>query len=97
MIRICKEESFHQRQGYDLLLAMMKGTDAQREMVQDAVDRWWWPSLMMFGPHDSESTHSGDSIKWGIKRISNDDLRRSSSTPRCRRRGCSACGCPIRI
>jgi len=75
MIRICKEESFHQRQGYDLLLAMMKGTAEQREMVQDAVNRWWWPALMMFGPHDSESTHSGDSIKWGIKRISNDDLR----------------------
>jgi len=75
MIRICKEESFHQRQGYDLLLTMMRGTDEQRAMVQDAVDRWWWPSLMMFGPHDSESTHSGDSIKWGIKRISNDDLR----------------------
>ena len=75
MIRICKEESFHQRQGYDLLLTMMKGTAEQRAMVQDAVDRWWWPSLMMFGPHDKDSTHSGDSIKWGIKRISNDDLR----------------------
>jgi ring-1,2-phenylacetyl-CoA epoxidase subunit PaaA len=75
MVRICKEESFHQRQGYDLLLTMMQGTDEQRALVQDAVDRWWWPSLMMFGPHDSESTHSGDSMKWGIKRISNDDLR----------------------
>jgi ring-1,2-phenylacetyl-CoA epoxidase subunit PaaA len=75
MIRICKEESFHQRQGYDLLLTMMKGTDDQRAMVQDAVNRWWWPSLMMFGPHDKDSVHSGDSIKWGIKRISNDDLR----------------------
>ncbi len=75
MIRICKEESFHQRQGYDLLLAMMRGNPAQREMVQDAVNRWWWPSLMMFGPHDSQSQHGEQSAKWGIKRISNDDLR----------------------
>jgi len=75
MIRICKEESFHQRQGFDLLLAMMRGTQAQRDMVQDAVNRWWWPSLMMFGPHDSASQHSETSMKWGIKRISNDDLR----------------------
>src|SRR4249920_489114 len=75
MIRICKEESFHQRQGYELLLTMMKGTAEQCAMVQDAVNRWWWPSLMMFGPHDKDSTHSGDSSKWGIKRISNDDLR----------------------
>jgi ring-1,2-phenylacetyl-CoA epoxidase subunit PaaA len=75
MIRVCKEESFHQRQGFDLLLTLMRGSDEQRAMVQDAVNRWWWPSLMMFGPHDSESTHSGDSIKWGIKRISNDELR----------------------
>jgi ring-1,2-phenylacetyl-CoA epoxidase subunit PaaA len=75
MIRICKEESFHQRQGYDLLLTMMQGTRAQRDMVQEAVNRWWWPVLMMFGPHDAQSQHSGDSMKWGIKRISNDDLR----------------------
>ncbi len=75
MIRICKEESFHQRQGYDLLLTLMQGTRAQRDMVQDAVNRWWWPSLMMFGPHDAQSQHSGDSMRWGIKRISNDDLR----------------------
>ena len=75
MIRVCKEESFHQRQGYDLLLTLMKGSEDQRAMVQDAVNRWWWPSLMMFGPHDSESTNSGDSMKWGIKRISNDELR----------------------
>ncbi len=75
MIRVCKEESFHQRQGFDLLLTMMGGTQAQREMVQDAVDRWWWPSLMMFGPPDGESKNSGDSMRWGIKRISNDDLR----------------------
>jgi ring-1,2-phenylacetyl-CoA epoxidase subunit PaaA len=76
MIRICREESFHQRQGYDALLVMMQnGTDAQRAMVQDAVNRWWWPSLMMFGPPDSASTHSAQSMRWGIKRISNDDLR----------------------
>jgi ring-1,2-phenylacetyl-CoA epoxidase subunit PaaA len=75
MVRICKEESFHQRQGFDLLLTMMAGTQAQRDMVQDAVNRWWWPSLMMFGPHDSQSQHSEQSMKWGIKRISNDELR----------------------
>nr|CAC10606.1 putative ring oxidation complex protein 1 [Aromatoleum evansii] len=75
MVRICKEESFHQRQGYDLLLTMMKGTQEQRQMVQDAVNRWWWPSIMMFGPHDKDSVHSGQSARWGIKRISNDDLR----------------------
>jgi ring-1,2-phenylacetyl-CoA epoxidase subunit PaaA len=76
MIRICREESFHQRQGFDSLLVMMqKGTDAQRAMVQDAVNRWWWPSLMMFGPPDGESPHSAQSMRWGIKRISNDDLR----------------------
>src|SRR5512134_3677639 len=63
MIRICKEESFHQRQGFDLLLTMMRGTQEQRDMVQDAVNRWWWPSLMMFGPHDAESPHSGESMK----------------------------------
>jgi ring-1,2-phenylacetyl-CoA epoxidase subunit PaaA len=76
MVRICREESFHQRQGFDSLLVMMEqGSDAQRQMVQDAVDRWWWPSLMMFGPPDSESTHSAQSARWGIKRISNDELR----------------------
>jgi len=75
MIRVCKEESFHQRQGFDALLSMMKGTDAQRTMVQQAVDRWWWPVLMMFGPSDAESSHSAQSMQWGIKRISNDDLR----------------------
>jgi ring-1,2-phenylacetyl-CoA epoxidase subunit PaaA len=76
MVRICREESFHQRQGFDALYVMMtQGTDGQRAMVQDAVDRWWWPSLMMFGPPDSESTHSTQSMRWGIKRISNDELR----------------------
>jgi ring-1,2-phenylacetyl-CoA epoxidase subunit PaaA len=76
MVRICKEESFHQRQGYESLLTMMRaGTDAQRVMVQNAVNRWWWPALMMFGPTDTQSTHSEQSMRWGIKRISNDDLR----------------------
>jgi ring-1,2-phenylacetyl-CoA epoxidase subunit PaaA len=75
MIRICKEESFHQRQGFDLLLTMMQGTAAQREMVQESVNRWWWPSLMMFGPHDGQSQHGAQNARWGIKRISNDDLR----------------------
>jgi ring-1,2-phenylacetyl-CoA epoxidase subunit PaaA len=76
MVRICREESFHQRQGFDSLLVMMhEGTDAQRAMVQDAVNRWWWPSLMMFGPPDKDSVHGAQSARWGIKRISNDDLR----------------------
>jgi ring-1,2-phenylacetyl-CoA epoxidase subunit PaaA len=76
MVRICREESFHQRQGFDALLVMMQdGTDAQRRMVQDAVNRWWWPSLMMFGPPDADSPNSAQSMRWGIKRISNDDLR----------------------
>lgn len=75
MIRICKEESFHQRQGYELLLTMMRGTDAQRAMVQDAVDRWWWPALMMFGPPDDQSPNTAQSMAWGIKRHTNDELR----------------------
>jgi ring-1,2-phenylacetyl-CoA epoxidase subunit PaaA len=76
MVRICREESFHQRQGFDALLVMMKeGTEAQRAMVQDAVNRWWWPSLMMFGPPDAESPNSAQSTRWGIKRLSNDTLR----------------------
>lgn len=76
MIRVCREESFHQRQGFDALYAMMtQGTQAQRDLVQDAVNRWWWPSLMMFGPPDGESTHSEQSMRWGIKRIGNDELR----------------------
>ena len=75
MVRICKEESFHQRQGYELLLMLSRGSDEQREMLQDAVNRWWWPSLMMFGPHDSESTHTEQSMNWKIKRVTNDDLR----------------------
>jgi ring-1,2-phenylacetyl-CoA epoxidase subunit PaaA len=75
MIRICKEESFHQRQGYDLLMAMMRGTAEQRAMVQEATDRWWWPSLMMFGPTDKASTHGEQSMAWRIKRHTNDELR----------------------
>jgi ring-1,2-phenylacetyl-CoA epoxidase subunit PaaA len=75
MIRICKEESFHQRQGFEMLLALRDGTDAQRAMLQDAVNRWWWPSLMMFGPPDSASTNTAQSMAWRIKRHSNDELR----------------------
>ncbi|MDX6274900.1 MAG: ring,2-phenylacetyl-CoA epoxidase subunit PaaA [Frankiales bacterium] len=75
MIRICEEESFHQRQGFELLLTLSNGTAEQKAMAQDAVNRWWWPSLMMFGPPDSESTHSEQSMRWGIKRFSNDELR----------------------
>jgi ring-1,2-phenylacetyl-CoA epoxidase subunit PaaA len=75
MIRICKEESFHQRQGYELLLAMVNGTGAQREMVQESTNRFWWPSLMMFGPPDGDSPNSQQSMAWGIKRHTNDELR----------------------
>ncbi len=75
MVRICKEESFHQRQGYESLLVLSKGTEAQKAMLQDAVNRWWWPSLMMFGPSDAESTNSKQSIEWKIKRQTNDELR----------------------
>lgn len=75
MVRICKEESFHQRQGYEIMANMMKGTAEQREMAQDAMNRFWWPALMMFGPHDGDSPHSGDAFLWKIKRKSNDELR----------------------
>lgn len=75
MVRICKEESFHQRQGYEALLKLSQGTVAQKAMCQDAINRWWWPSLMMFGPKDSESTNSDQSVKWKIKRKTNDELR----------------------
>jgi ring-1,2-phenylacetyl-CoA epoxidase subunit PaaA len=75
MIRICKEESFHQRQGYEILYTLAHGTPRQRAMAQDAVDRWWYPSLAMFGPPDTDSTHSEQSMAWKIKRFSNDDLR----------------------
>jgi len=75
MIRICKEESFHQRQGFDILYTLCQGSKEQKAMAQDAFNRWWWPSIMMFGPHDAESTHSSQSTKWKIKRKSNDELR----------------------
>ena len=75
MIRICKEESFHQRQGFESLLVLSRGSEEQRAMVQDAINRWWWPSIMMFGPHDSESLHTEQSMKWKIKRFGNDELR----------------------
>ena len=75
MVRICKEESFHQRQGYELLMALCQGTEEQKAMAQDAVNRWWWPSVMMFGPSDTNSTHSAQSMQWKIKRNSNDELR----------------------
>src|SRR5687767_15225491 len=74
-VRICKEESFHQRQGFDILLMLSNGTAEQRALCQDSINRWWWPSLMMFGPHDSESTHGEQSTQWKIKRMSNDELR----------------------
>lgn len=96
MIRVCKEESFHQRQGFDALLAMMKGTDAQRAMVQEAVDRWWWPVLMMFGPPDADSVHSNQSAKWGSSGFRTTTCGRNSSTRRSSRRRCSASRCPIR-
>jgi ring-1,2-phenylacetyl-CoA epoxidase subunit PaaA len=75
MVRICKEESFHQRQGFEIMLTLSRGSDEQKAMAQDALNRWWWPALMMFGPHDAESTHSEQSMAWKIKRFSNDELR----------------------
>jgi ring-1,2-phenylacetyl-CoA epoxidase subunit PaaA len=75
MVRICKEESFHQRQGYAIMMALSKGSEAQRDMAQDALNRWWWPSLMMFGPSDGDSVHSAQSMAWKIKQNSNDELR----------------------
>lgn len=75
MIRVCKEESFHQRQGYASLMVLAKGSAEQKEMLQDALNRWWWPSLMMFGPPDAESVHSAQSARWKIKLFSNDELR----------------------
>ena len=75
MVRICKEESFHVRQGYDIVLALARGSAEQKALAQDSLKRWWWPTLMMFGPHDAESAHSAQSMKWKIKRRSNDELR----------------------
>jgi ring-1,2-phenylacetyl-CoA epoxidase subunit PaaA len=75
MVRICKEESFHQRQGYEIMTVLSRGAPEQKAMAQDSLDRWWWPTLMMFGPHDADSAHTGRSMQWKIKRQSNDDLR----------------------
>ena len=77
MIRVCKEESFHQRQGYEIMMTLCDGTEAQKEMAQDALNRWWWPSLMMFGPSDKDSKHTAQSMKWKIKRHTNDELRQA--------------------
>ena len=75
MIRICKEESFHQRQGFEILLTLCRGSKEQKAMAQDALNRWWWPSLMIFGPNDDASPHTQQSMQWKIKRFSNDELR----------------------
>jgi ring-1,2-phenylacetyl-CoA epoxidase subunit PaaA len=75
MVRICKEESFHQRQGFEIMLTLAQGSHAQRLMAQDALNRWWWPSIMMFGPSDADSKHTAQSMRWKIKRFSNDELR----------------------
>lgn len=75
MVRVCKEESFHQRQGFEIMLTLCRGTEAQKRLAQDALNRWWWPSLMMFGPKDDDSPHSAQSMRWKIKRFSNDELR----------------------
>lgn len=80
MIRVCKEESFHQRQGYEIMMALARGSEDQKELAQDALNRWWWPSLMMFGPPDTDSTNSDQSMKWKIKRFSNDELRQKFIT-----------------
>ena len=75
MVRICKEENFHKKQGFEIVAALAAGTEAQQRMVQDAVNRWWWPSLMMFGPHDSESSNSDELLRWKVKSRTNDELR----------------------
>lgn len=75
MVRVCKEESFHQRQGFEILLTLCQGSEAQKAMAQDALNRWWWPSLMMFGPPDQDSIHTAQSMRWKIKRFTNDELR----------------------
>ena len=75
MVRVCKEESFHQRQGYEIMLTLCRGSKEQKAMAQDALNRWWWPALMMFGPADDISTHTEQSMRWGIKRFTNDELR----------------------
>ncbi|HLV41270.1 MAG TPA: 1,2-phenylacetyl-CoA epoxidase subunit PaaA [Brumimicrobium sp.] len=75
MVRVCKEESFHQRQGFEIVVQLMKGTQEQKDMAQESLNRWWWPALMMFGPNDAESKHTAQSMKWKIKRNTNDELR----------------------
>jgi ring-1,2-phenylacetyl-CoA epoxidase subunit PaaA len=75
MVRICREESFHQRQGFEIMMTLARGTPAQRAMAQDALNRWWWPSVMMFGPSDADSQHTAQSMRWKIKRFTNDELR----------------------
>ncbi len=75
MVRVCKEESFHQRQGFEIMMTLSRGTPEQRRMAQDALNRWWWPSLMMFGPNDADSKHTAQSMRWKIKRFTNDELR----------------------
>ncbi len=75
MVRVCKEESFHQRQGYEIMLTLARGNATQKAMAQDSLNRWWWPALMMFGPNDADSPHSAQSMQWKIKRFSNDELR----------------------
>jgi ring-1,2-phenylacetyl-CoA epoxidase subunit PaaA len=75
MVRVCKEESFHQRQGYEIMITMASGTPEQKRMAQDALNRWWWPSLMMFGPPDADSPNTAQSMRWRIKRETNDELR----------------------
>lgn len=75
MVRICREESFHQRQGFEIMLVLSRGTPEQKRMAQEALNRWWWPSLMMFGPPDADSKHSAQSMRWNIKRLGNDELR----------------------
>ena len=92
MVRICKEESFHQRQGYEIVIALAEGSPEQRAMVQDALNRWWWPVLMMFGPHDSDSEHGDQNMAWKIKRFSNDELRQKfvdATIPQAERLGLS--------
>ena len=92
MIRVCKEESFHQRQGFEIMMTLCSGTDEQKAMAQDALDRWWWPCLMMFGPPDSASQHSDQSTRWKIKRFSNDELRQKfvdATIPQARHLGLS--------
>ena len=75
MVRVCKEESFHQRQGYEIMMALANGTDVQKKLAQDALNRWWWPSIMMFGPPDDNSPNTAQSMRWRIKRFTNDELR----------------------